>query len=332
MTTTKYGTSCWASSRIALVMALLLGFHNTDLSAQEYPTKPVRVVASGAAGSLSDSLTRLIFAKVAESLGQQFIVDNRVGAGGTIGTEMVAKAQPDGYTLLSTINTVMVINPFLSSKLGYDPFRDFEPVVMLAQISEVLIVNASLGVKTLDDFISLAKTRPGQITYASGGNGHPTHLMMELFQQKAGIQLLHVPYKGASPAMQAIVAGEVGALNIGIGLARPHIASGKVVALAKTGFPSKDALPGVPALTTSFADAEYIPWLAVFAPKGTPKDIVAKLHAEIGKALALPDVRTRLANMDLTPASGSPGDLDRTLRADYAVNRDLVKSVGLKID
>ncbi|MSQ20933.1 MAG: hypothetical protein EXR39_15595 [Betaproteobacteria bacterium] len=156
--------------------------------------------------------------------------------------------------------------------------------------------------------------------------------MMELFQRKAGIQLVHVPYKGTSPAVQAIVAGEVDAFNIGIGLVRPHIVSGKVLALAKTGFPAKEALPGVPALTDSFADAEYIPWQAAYAPKGTPKDVVAKLNAEIGKALALSEVRTRLANLDLTTASSSPGDLDRTFRADYAVNRDLVKSIGLKVD
>src|SRR5205085_333078 len=165
--------------------------------------------------------------------------------------------------------------------LAYDPIRDFEPISMLAKISEVLVVNPSLGVKTLDEFIRLAKSRPRQITYASGGNGHPTHLMMELFQRKAGISLVHVPYKGTSPAMQALVSGEVSAFNIGIGLARPHVVSGKVVPLAKTGFPSKDALPGVPPLTTFFADAEYVPWQAAFAPKGTPRSIVETLASAI---------------------------------------------------
>ena len=332
MKAAKYAMSCRVSYRIALMLGLLLGLQYTCLNAQEYPTKPVRVVITGAAGSLADSLARLVFSRISETLGQQFIVDNRPGAGGVIAVEMAAKAPSDGYTLLSAVNTSMVVNPYLYSKLGYDPLRDFEPVSMLAQISEVLIVNPSLGVKTLEEFVRLAKARPGQITYASGGNGHPTHLMMELFQRKAGIQLVHVPYKGVSPAMQAIASGEVGALNIGIGLARPHISSGKVLALAKTGLPSKDALPGVPALTTFFADAEYIPWIAVFAPKGTSKEVVAKLNAEIGKALALSDIRTRMRNMDLTPVSGSPGDLDQTVRADLAVNRELVKSIGLKLD
>jgi len=330
MNAPKYRMS--VPSRIALILGLILGLHHACLNAQAYPTKPVRVVLPTAAGSLSDSLTRLVFSKVSETLGQQFIVDNRPGAGGLIGAEAVAKAPPDGYTLMVAVNSIMVVNPFLYSKVAYDPIRDFEPVSMLVRISEVLIVNPSLGVKTLDEFVRLAKARPKQITYASGGNGHVTHLMMELFQQKAGIQLVHVPYKGPSPAMQAMVSGEVDALNVGIGLARPHIASGKVLALAKTGMPAKDALPAVPALTMFYPDAEYIPWQAVFAPKGVSNEIVTKLNMEIGKALASPDIRTRMGDMDVIPVGGSPRDLDQTLRADIAVNRDLVKSIGLKLD
>ena len=330
MNAAKYRMS--VPSRIALILGLILGLHHACLNAQAYPTKPVRVVLPTAAGSLSDSLTRLVFSKVSETLGQQFIVDNRPGAGGLIGAEAVAKAPPDGYTLMVAVNSIMVVNPFLYSKVAYDPIRDFEPVSMLVRISEVLIVNPSLGVKTLDEFVRLAKARPRQITYASGGNGHVTHLMMELFQQKAGIQLVHVPYKGPSPAMQAMISGEVDALNVGIGLARPHIASGKVLALAKTGMPAKDALPAVPALTMFYPDAEYIPWQAVFAPKGVSNEIVTKLNMEIGKALASPDIRTRMGDMDVIPVGGSPRDLDQTFRADIAVNRDLVKSIGLKLD
>jgi len=330
MNAAKYRRS--VSNRITLILGLLLGPQFACVNAQEYPTRPVRVVVPNAAGSLNDSLARLIFSRVSETLGRQFIVDNRPGAGGVIGAEVVAKATPDGYTLLVSANTILVVNPFLYSKLSYDPLRDFEPVAMLAKISEVLVVNPSLGAKTVEEFVRLAKARPAQITYASGGNGHPTHLMMELFQRKAGIQLIHVPYKGTSPAMQAMASGDVGAYNIGIGLARPHISSGKVIALAKTGQPSKDALPGVPALTASFPDAEYIPWQAAFAPKGTPKNIIAKLNTEIGKALASSDVRTRMGNLDLTPAGGSPNDLDKSVRSDLAVNRGLVKSIGLKLD
>jgi tripartite-type tricarboxylate transporter receptor subunit TctC len=315
-----------------LIAGSLLVFGNGPLTAQEYPTKPVRVVVTNAPGSLNDTLSRLVYSRVGEAFGQPFIVDNRPGAGGIIAAEIVARAPADGYTLLNAVNTIMVVNPFLYSKLGYDPLRDFDPVSMIAKISEVLVVHPSLGVKTVNDFVRLAKARPGQVRYSSGGNGHPTHLMMELFQRKAGIELVHVPYKGTSPAVQAIVSGEVAALNMGIGLVRPHIQGGRLVALAKTGFPSKEALPGIPPLTSFFPDAEYIPWTAAFVPKGTPRNIVAKLNAAIVKALASAEVTGRAREIDLFAAGSSPAEVDRAVRADLAVNRELVKSIGLKLD
>ena len=314
------------------VCCLLLGMLPIYPLAQEYPAKTVRVVVGNAPGSLNDSVARVVFAKVGEGLGQQFIIDNRPGAGGNIAAELVAKSLPDGYTVINAVNTIMVVNPFLYSKVGYDPQRDFDAVSMMVKISEVLVVHPSLGVRTVAELVGLAKARPKQIIYASGGNGHPTHLMMELFQRKAGITLVHVPYKGTSPAMQALVSGEAAAFNIGIGLARPHITSGKVRALARTGFPSKDALPDVPPLTSSYPDAEYIPWQAAFVPKGTPRDIIAKLNAALAKALAAPDVTTRLTALDLTAAGSSPAELDKAVRAEMDVNRGLVKSIGLKLD
>ena len=203
---------------------------------------------------------------------------------------------------------------------------------MLVKVSEVLVVHPSLGVKTVPEFVALAKARPQQITYGSAGNGHPTHLMMELFQRKAGITLVHVPYKGTSPAMQALASGEVAAYNIGIGLVRPHITGGRVRALARTGYPSKDALPEVPPLTRFYPDAEYIPWQAAFAPKGTPREVIARLNGAIAKALAAPEVTSRLAALDLTAAGSSPAELDQSVRSEMNVNRDLVKSIGLKLD
>jgi tripartite-type tricarboxylate transporter receptor subunit TctC len=292
----------------------------------------VRVVVGNAPGSLNDSVSRIVLSRVGEILGQQFIIDNRPGAGGNIAAELVARSPADGYTLINAVNTIMVVNPFLYSKVGFDPQRDFDPVSMTVKISEVLVVHPSLGVRTNPEFVALARAHPKQIVYASGGNGPPTHLMMELFQRKAAITLVHVPYKGTSPAMQALVSGEAAAFNIGIGLARPHITSGRVRALARTGFPSKDALPDVPPLTKFFPDAEYIPRQGVFVPKGTPREIVARLSAAIGKALATSDVTTRLAALDLAAAGSSPGELDRAVRAETDVNRGLVKSIGLKLD
>jgi tripartite-type tricarboxylate transporter receptor subunit TctC len=315
---------------VALTAGLLIGLHSAGAAAQGYPTKPVRVV-NNAAGSLADSVTRLVFARVSESLGQQFIVDSRPGAAGNIAAAFVAKSPADGYTLYLTTQNVLVVNPFLYANSGFDPLRDFEPVSMVAKISEVLIAHPSLGAKSHADFVRLAKAKPGEISYASAGNGHPQHLFMELFQRKAGIKLSHVPYKGTQ-AVLAVVGGETGVMNVGIGLARPHIASGKLVALAKTGHLAADTLPGIPALTATYPDTEYVPWLAVFAPKGVPADVVAKLNAAIGRALTAPDVVGRLKELDVTTVHSSPGELEKIIRADMAINRELVKSLGLKLD
>jgi tripartite-type tricarboxylate transporter receptor subunit TctC len=315
----------------ALGAGLMLALYSAGPAAQGYPAKPVRVV-NNAAGSVADSVTRVVFARVAETMGQQFVVDSRPGAAGNIAAAFVAKSPADGYALYLTVQNVMAVNPFLYANPGFDPLRDFEPVSMVAKISEVLIAHPSLGVKSLADFVRLAKARPNQISYASGGNGHPQHLFMELLQDKAAIKLAHVPYKGPPQAVIAVASGEAGVMNVGMGLARPHISSGKLMALAKTGHPSADALPHVPALTATYPGAEYVPWLAVFAPKGVVGDIVTRLNAAIGRALAQSDVQSRLKEIDVTPTHSTPGDLDKTVRADMAVNRELVKRLGLKLD
>jgi tripartite-type tricarboxylate transporter receptor subunit TctC len=320
-----------SSRELALVAGLLLGLHGSGPAAQGYPTKPVRVV-NVAAGSLTDSVTRLVFARVSETLGQPFIVDSRPGAGGNIAAAFVTKAPADGYTLFLTTLNVMVINPYLYTNPGFDPLRDFEAVSMVAKISEVLIAHPSLGVKTITDFVRLAKGRPGQISYASGGNGSLIQLFMELFQRKAGIKLTHVPYKGVPPAVLAVVGGEASVTNVGLGLARPHVVSGKLVALAKTGYLAADTLPGIPALTATYPNTEFVPWMAAFAPKGVPGEVVTKLNAAVGRALAAPEVVSKLKELDVTPVSSSPGELDKAMRADMAVNRELVKSLGLKLD
>ncbi len=316
----------------SLALVLVAFATCTHAQAQAWPQKPVRVVVGNSAGSLSDLLARQVFAKVSQALGQQFVIDNRAGAGGAIGAEAVAKSAPDGYTLLFGTDGMMVINPFVYSRLGYDSLRDFASVSLLTKIPYAVIVNPSLGAKSMEDFLRIAKARPNQIHYSSGGNGHATHLEMELLARKAGIQLVHVPYKGTGPALQAVVSGEVAATSIGLGIALPHITSGKVLALVIGGPRSKDMLPRVPNLVSLVPGGEYVSWQAVFAPAGTPMQVVEKLNAEVVKAVALPDVKARLADVGMEAIGSSPGELDKVLRADMNINRDLVKALGLKLD
>ena len=317
----------------ALVMVLgLLCAWAPFAHAQGWPDKPVRVVVANAAGSLSDTMGRLLFSKVSEELGQSFLIDNRPGAGGTVGTEQVAKSPADGYTLLIATNAMMAANPFLYSKLGYDPLRDFASVTMLAKISEVLIINGALGVRTMDEFVRLVRARPGQINYASGGNGHPTHLMMELFVSKAGLNMVHIPYKGTPPAVQALVTGEVGAFAIGAGLAQPHVQSGKVIALATIGPRTEGMLPGVQPLSSFFPDSEMVNWQALFGPRAVPRPVVDRLNGALARILALPEIRKRLAEIGLTAISSSPAELEQTIRTDQALNREIIKRIGLKLD
>jgi tripartite-type tricarboxylate transporter receptor subunit TctC len=320
---------------LALFLALIAGVFaagTTPASAQSWPQKPVRIVVGNTAGSLSDVLARQIFARLSQTLGQQFIIDNRAGAGGAIGAESVARSAPDGYSFLFGTDGMMVINPFVYSKLGYDTLRDFASVSLLARIPYVLIVNPSFSANTLQEFIGAAKARPRQINYASGGNGHATHLEMELIARKAGIELVHVPYKGTSPALQAVVSGEVAATAIGLGIALPQITAGKVRALVIGGPRPKDMLPRIPDLLSVLPDSEYVSWQALFAPAGTPAPIVDRLNAELVKALQLPEIHKQLADAGMAPAGSSPAELDRVLRADLNTNRELVKALGLKLD
>jgi len=300
--------------------------------AQDWPRKPVRVVVPNSAGSLSDLVARLVFAKVSDILGQQFYVDNRPGAGGSIGAEFVAKAPPDGYTILQVSDGQVTVNPFIYPKLGYDPLHDFAPVSLVTKLTQALYVNSSLGPKTLDDFVRMARANPGKLTYASGGNGHATHLAMGLFLWKANLDLVHVPYKGTGPALQAAAGGEVAALMIATSIAQPFVASDKLIPLATVGASTPDVLPGVPPLAKSFPGAELQSWQAVVAPAKTPPEIVRVLHDAIAKALAARDISEKLKAGGTDAVSSTPAELDELVREEYARNRELIKRMNLKID
>ena len=307
-------------------------FAASGVLAQDWPHKAVRVVVPNSAGSLSDLVARLVFAKVSEVLGQQFYIDNRPGAGGSIGAEFAAKAPPDGYTIIQVSDGTVTVNPFIYPKLGYDPLRDFAPVSLVTKLTQALYVNSSLGVKTLDDFVRMARANPGKLTFASGGNGHATHLSMGLFLWKANLDLVHVPYKGTGPALQAAVAGEVSALMIATSIAQPFVASGKLIPLATVGATSPDVLPGVPPLASKFPDSELDSWQAVVVPAKTPPEIVRVLHDAIAKALASRDISDKLKAGGTDAVASTPEELGKLINEEYERNRELLKHLKLKVD
>ena len=315
--------------KLLLLFALMAA---TAAGAQDWPRKAVRVVVPNSAGSLSDLVARLVFAKVSDLLGQQFYIDNRPGAGGSIGAELVAKSAPDGYTIGQISDGQLTVNPFIYPKLGYDPLRDFAPVSLVTKLTQALYVNSSLGPKTLDDFVKMARANPGKLTFASGGNGHATHLAMGLFLWKANLDLVHVPYKGTGPALQAAAAGEVSALMIATSIAQPFVASGKLIPLATVGASTPDVLPGVPALASRFPGAELQSWQAVAAPAKTPPEIVRVLHDAIAKALASPEVADKLRAGGTDAVSSTPQELDELVHEEYPRNRELIQRMKLKID
>jgi len=314
------------------LLAAAFVFASGPAAAQDWPKKPVRVIVANSPGSLSDLMARLVFARVAENLGQAFVIENKPGAGGSIAAAEVARATPDGYTVLYSSDSQLTINPFIYKNLGYDPLRDFAPVSLTCKITQALYVNAAVGAKTLDDFVRVARANPGKFTYASGGNGHATHLAMELFLWKANLQLVHVPYKGTGPAMQAAAAGEVSAIAIAASLAKPFVDQGKLVVLGSIGAPSADVMPGVAPLNRTFAGSEMVSWQAVLFPAKTPPAIVQILHDAIAKAVASREVAERLKDGGTHAMASSPTELAELIREDHARNGELAKRMNLKVD
>lgn len=303
-----------------------------DVAAQQYPTKPVRVVIPWPPGGSNDVVGRIVLQKMSESLGQQFIVDNRPGAAGSIGADLVAKAPADGYTLM-VHSTTHLGNAHLYKKLPYDTLKDFIGVGLMTEQPGVLTVHPSLPVKTTREFIALAKSRPGQILYSSSGNGSAPHLQMALLAQMAGIKLVHVPYKGGAPQVTALLAGESQASFATIGTVVTSIRAGKLRPLGVGSRKPAKALPGVPTLSESGVPGyEMSPWIAMFAPAGTPKAIIDKLNAEVNKALSLPDIEQKLDNQGLAPWTSTPEEMAARVKADYEKYGRLIKLTGARVD
>jgi tripartite-type tricarboxylate transporter receptor subunit TctC len=302
------------------------------VQAQNYPAKVVRVVIPWPAGGSNDVVGRVVMQKVSEALGQQFVIDNRAGASGSIGADVVAKAAPDGYTIM-VHSTTHVGNAHIYRKLAYDTMKDFTGVGMLSAQPGVLTVHPSLPVKTVKEFIALAKSRPGQINYSSSGNGSAPHLQMALLISMTGIDITHVPYKGGAPQVTALMAGETQASFATVGTVINHIRGGKLRPLGLGSTKPSKALPNVPTLAESGVPGyDMSPWIGVFVPAGTPRPIIDRLNAEINKVLAMPDVIKILENQALDPSPSTVDQFNSILKADYEKYGKLIKLTGAKVE
>lgn len=319
------------AARITALLVLLPGFLLPQIAAAQtaYPSRPVRLVVPSAAGGGTDTVARVIAQKLSELLGQQFIVDNRPGAGQMIGTESVAKSPPDGYTLLMAAST-LAINPIMYKKVPYDAVRDFAPVTQVASLPAVLVVHPSLPVKTVSELIALAKRRPGQIDFASAGIGTLPQISVELLKSMAGIDLVHIPYRSTAPGMIALLSGQVSVMVPNLFTSLPHIRAGKLRALGVTTAKRVDALPEVPAIAESVPGYEFSQWYGVLAPAGTPREIVTRLHVEIARTVRLPDLRARLAHDGAEPVGSTPEDFAALIRSETGKWARVAKTAGIR--
>lgn len=298
-------------------------------AAASYPTRPIHIVVPFAPGGPNDILSRLIGQKMTESWGQPVIVDNRPGAGTVIGTELVAKAPPDGYLLL-IVSPSTATNPSLLRKLPYDTLRDLAPVILLATSPNVLVVHPSLPARSVKDLLALAKARPGEVTYGSGGNGTSTHLAGEILALRGGVKMIHVPYKGAGPAAVGVLSGEVSFAFGSIVPAIPHIKAGRLRAIAVTSLTPTAVLPKVPPVAETLPGFEASPFHGMVVPAGTPREIIVKLNQEMGRIMNLPETRSRLAALGAEVRTGTPEAFDAYFRGEIEKWAKVIQAAGLK--
>ena len=318
---------------LALLAALATGLAPAVAQAQTYPAKTVKIIVPFPPGGAIDALARLLSQKMSESWGQPVVVENRPGAGGIIGTDAGAKGAPDGYTLTMGAVSTHAINAGLYKKLPYDPVKDFAAVAPVAIVPNLLVVNPSLGVSTVAELIALARSKPGQLSYASAVAGTTLHISCELFKSLTKVDILHVPYKGSGPAVADVIGGQVPIMCDSITSSQPHIRSGKLKVLAITSAARSSTMPQVPTLAESGVPGyEMHPWFGLFAPAGTPAAVVGKLNAEVARILALADVRERLFAIGAEPMSASPEQFSAMVRADVDKWGKLVRAAGISAD
>ena len=301
--------------------------------AQAWPSKPIRVIVPFPPGGGTDIIARETTQKVAATTGWTFVIDNKPGAGGNLGVDAAAKAPADGYTLVLGQTSNIAINPTLYTKLPYDPQKDLAPIVLLANAPLVMVTGTNTPLKTLAEAVNAAKAKPGQVNFASPGNGTVAHLTEEMFQKAAGIKTQHVPYKGANQALTDVISGNVELYMSSVPTLLGHIKQGKLRALAVTSAKRVDDLPNVPTINESgYKGFDAVTWFGLLAPAGTPKDVIAKVNAEFNKALKLPELSKRLEDEGADPAGGTPEEFAALIKADIPRWGKVVKDSGAKVD
>ena len=314
------------------MLAAIFNLAANDATAQGYPQRTIRMIGPSSPGGGIDASGRILAAAIAPSLGQQVVFENRPGAGGIVGTEIVAKAPPDGYTLMLTAAAAIVIFPHTFSKLSYDPIRDLAPISLVASSEYILAVHPSLPVRTVKELIAFARARPGAIAFSSSGNFGLPHLAGELLKSQANIDMLHVPYKGGGPAATAILSGEV-ALMFGTGpTVVPHARAGRLRLVAIAAAKRSKTMPELPTVAETLPGVEVSAWYGLMAPAGTPKEIIARLNAETVKAIATPKVAQQIANSGAEPISSTPEEFAAYIKLEHARWGKAVKATGLPLE
>lgn len=315
---------------VIVVLYAVCAAQSQHAAAQAFPSKPIRIIAPSGAGGPVDVICRAVSQGLGEVLAQQFVVENRVGAAGLIGTEIVVKSAPDGYTLLFGFSGPLAIVPNLNPNTPYDPQKDLVAISQVAAAPYVLLVHPSVPAKSVKQLVALARSRPGKMNFSSGGTGVGIHMAGELFKVAAGVSIVHVPYKGAAPAMTALMAGEVDMMFNGMSPAIPHIKGGRVRALAVGGVKRSSLLPELPTVKEAGFEFNTEGWYGVLAPRGTPPAIVARLHEAIVRALANPELKGSLAKLAVETVGSSPSEFARQIREESAVWAKVIKAAGIK--
>jgi tripartite-type tricarboxylate transporter receptor subunit TctC len=305
---------------------------NAQTASSQYPTRPIRIIVPFPPGGATDIMGRTLGQKLTQRWGQQVIIDNRPGAGGNIAAELAARAAPDGQTLFFAASAQLAVNPNLYAKVPYDPLRDFAPVVLVGSGANILVVHPSVPARSLKELIALAKSNPRALQYASPGSGSTAHLSAELLKIEAGIDIVHVPYKGAAPGVVDVLGGQVPLMFVSMPSVIGHVKAGKLVAIGVTSARRSDAAPDVPTFAETIPKFESSSWYGIVAPAGTPREVIAKLNAEILSSLKLPDVREIFAAQGTDIIGSTPDEFARYIKTELAKWAVVVKKSGARVD